>query len=109
MVFLAPFVFIVLTSLMTEPAGAHRATCGPNSWHPDNYVKVFKTAPLRPLPGATRCSTPSLATVFMLVSQHPGGLRAGADPVPRARTVAFLLVITMMMLPPQVTAGARST
>ena len=43
--FLAPFVFLFLTSMMTSQQ-ALTSDFIPNSWHPDNYVKVFQTAPL---------------------------------------------------------------
>ena len=99
-VFLAPFVFIVLQSFMPTKQ-ALTAQMWPQSWHPENYIEVFTKAPMgRYLVNTVLYAV--LATVFMLVSSVPAAY-ALARLRFRGRTVAFLLVLMMMMLPPQVT------
>jgi multiple sugar transport system permease protein len=98
--FLAPFVFIALTSLMTTDQ-----TLSPKLW-PDpfqlgNYTAVFDQAPmLRYALNTAIYST--LATLGMLVSSIPVAY-ALALLRWRGRQLAFLLVLVAMMLPPQVT------
>jgi multiple sugar transport system permease protein len=98
--FLAPFVFIAFTSLMTTDQ-----TLSPKLW-PDpfqwsNYTAVFDQAPmLRYALNTAIYST--LATLGMLVSSIPVAY-ALALLRWRGRNLAFLLVLVAMMLPPQVT------
>jgi multiple sugar transport system permease protein len=100
LVFLAPFAFIVLTSLMTNEQ-ALTPDLWPTSWHLDNYVKVFQNAPMwRYLANSLMYSV--LATGFMLLSSVPAAY-ALARLRWRGRDLAFLGVLVMMMLPPQVT------
>jgi multiple sugar transport system permease protein len=98
--FLAPFVFIVLTSVMTNEQ-ALTPDLWPQSWHFDNFGKVFDNAPmLRYLANSLMYSV--LATGFMLLSSIPAAY-ALARLRWRGRNLAFLGVLVMMMLPPQVT------
>ena len=98
--FIAPFVFLFLTSMMTSQQ-ALTSDFIPNTWHPDNYIKVFQTAPLGRYMANTLLYA-GLSTLFMLLSSVPAAYALARIPF-RGRTVAFLLVLTMMMLPPQVT------
>lgn len=98
--FLAPFGFIALTAVMTNTQ-ALTPDVWPTSWRFDNFVEVFRTAPmLRYLTNSLLYSV--LATGFMLLSSIPAAY-ALARLRWRGRNVAFLAVLVMMMLPPQVT------
>jgi multiple sugar transport system permease protein len=98
--FIAPIVFMALTSLMTTDQ-----VLSPKLW-PDpfqlsNYTEVFNQAPmLRYALNTLIYST--LATVGMLVSSIPVAYALSLLRW-RGRNVVFLLVLVAMMLPPQVT------
>jgi multiple sugar transport system permease protein len=98
--FLAPFVFMALTSLMTTDQAL-----SPNLWPEpfqwSNYTEVFQQAPLLRYALNTLIYS-SLATLGMLVSSIPVAY-ALAILRWRGRDVVFLLVLVAMMLPPQVT------
>lgn len=98
-VFLAPFVFITLTALMTNgQALSSRLWPHPFAWH--NFVDVFTTAPLwRWALNTLEYST--LATLGLLVSSVPVAY-ALARMRWRGREAAFLVVLIALMLPPQV-------
>ncbi len=98
--FAFPFVFMVLTSLMTTDQ-----SLSPNLW-PDpfkwsNYTEVFEKAPMFRYALNTMIYS-VLATLGMLVSSIPA---AYALSVLRwkGRDAVFLVVLVAMMLPPQVT------
>ena len=98
--FLAPFVFMALTSLMTSDQ-----TLSPKLW-PDpfqlsNYTEVFNQAPMLRYAANTLIYS-SLATLGMLVSSIPVAY-ALALLRWRGRNLVFVLVLVAMMLPPQVT------
>jgi multiple sugar transport system permease protein len=98
-IFLAPIVFILLTSLMTSNQ-ALTSNLWPTSWHPENYADVFaKTSMPRYLLNTVVYA--GLATTFMLLSSIPAAY-ALAKLRWRGRNVIFVVVICMMMLPPQV-------
>src|SRR4029450_3058300 len=98
--FLAPFVFIALTAVMTNTQ-ALTPDVWPNTWRFDNFVEVFRTAPmLRYLTNSLLYSV--LAPGFMLLSSIPAAY-ALARLRWRGRNLAFMAVLVMMMLPPQVT------
>jgi multiple sugar transport system permease protein len=100
LMFLAPFVFIALTAVMTNTQ-ALTPDVWPNTWRFDNFVEVFRTAPmLRYLTNSLLYSV--LATGFMLLSSIPAAY-ALARLRWRGRNLAFMAVLVMMMLPPQVT------
>jgi multiple sugar transport system permease protein len=99
-VFLAPFVFIVLQAFMTSDQ-ALTSDLWPQSWHPENFIEVFQKAPMGTYLRNTLLYA-GLATVLMLVSSIPAAY-ALARLHFRGRTVAFVAVLMMMMLPPQVT------
>jgi multiple sugar transport system permease protein len=97
---LAPVVFIVLTSFMSE----HQSLTSnyiPTTWHPGNYVKVFSQLDMgRYLLNTLMYAV--LATGFMLLSSVPAAY-ALAKLRWRGRNVVFLTIICMMLLPPQIT------
>ncbi|HET7900656.1 MAG TPA: carbohydrate ABC transporter permease [Candidatus Nanopelagicales bacterium] len=99
-VFLSPFVFIVLQSLMTS-AQALTGDLWPRSWHPENYVEVFTRAPMLTYLRNTLLYA-GLATLLMLVSSIPAAYALSRLQW-RGRTAALVVVLMMMMLPPQVT------
>jgi multiple sugar transport system permease protein len=99
-VFLAPVVFLALTSLMSGQQ-ALTANYWPDVWHLDNYRKVFVETPLaRYFLNTVLYAV--LATVFMLLSSVPAAY-ALAKLRWRGRNAFFVVIICMMMLPPQIT------
>jgi len=100
LVFLAPFVFIVLTALMTN-----EQALSPDLWpHPfrfRNFVDVFSEAPLWRY-ALNSLIYGGLATIFLLGSSIPVAY-ALAKLRWRGREAAFLIVLVAMLLPPQVT------
>jgi multiple sugar transport system permease protein len=98
--FLAPLVFMVLTSLMTtDQALSPKLWPDPFRW--SNYTEVFHQAPMFRYALNTAIYA-VLATLGMLVSSIPAAY-ALALLRWRGRNVAFVLVLVAMMLPPQVT------
>jgi multiple sugar transport system permease protein len=100
LMFLAPIVFLVLTSMMTSNQ-ALTSNYWPQGWHIENYAKVFSATPL----GRYLINTviyAGLATGFMLLSSVPAAY-ALAKLRWRGRNTIFVVIICMMMLPPQVT------
>jgi multiple sugar transport system permease protein len=99
-IFLLPFVFILLTSLMTShQALSPKLWPDPFAWH--NYVDVFTKAPLWRYALNTLIYG-GLATLGLLVSSIPVAY-ALARLRWRGSHVAFLITLVAMMLPPQVT------
>jgi multiple sugar transport system permease protein len=97
--FLAPVAFILLTSLMTSNQ-ALTSQYWPQSWHPENYADIFRRAPFgRYLVNTVMYAV--LATGFMLLSSVPAAY-ALSKLRWRGRDVWFLVIICIMMLPPQV-------
>ena len=97
--FLAPFVFMALTSLMTnDQALSSRLWPHPFAWH--NFVDVFTTAPIwRWTLNTLEYSV--LATLGVLVSSVPVAY-ALARLRWRGRNIMFMIVLIALMLPPQV-------
>jgi multiple sugar transport system permease protein len=98
--FVFPFVFMVLTSLMTTDQ-----TLSPKLW-PDpfqwsNYTTVFDTAPMFRYALNTLIYS-GLATLGMLVSSIPVAYALSRLRW-KGRDAVFLAVLVAMMLPPQVT------
>jgi multiple sugar transport system permease protein len=98
-VFLAPFVFILLTSLMTNQQ-ALSSQLWPHPFRFQNFVDVFRTAPLLRWTLNTMIYS-GLATLGVLVSSVPVAY-ALARIRWRGREVAFMIVLIALMLPPQV-------
>jgi multiple sugar transport system permease protein len=99
-VFLAPFVFIVLQSFMTSTQ-ALTGDLWPRTWNPENYVEVFTKAPMLLYLRNTLLYA-TLATALMLVASIPAAY-AMSRLQWRGRNAALVVVLMMMMLPPQVT------
>ncbi len=95
-----PFIFILLTSLMSSDQ-AGTASMWPRSWHPGNYLEVFRTAPMFSY-FVNTLQYAGLATLFMLLSSVPAAY-AMARYRFRGANIAFLAVLAAMTLPPQVT------
>ena len=98
--FLAPFVFIVLTALMTNDQ-ALSSRLWPQPFHLSNFRDVFDRAPLFRY-GLNTFLYAGLATLGMLVSSVPVAY-ALSKLRWKGRNLAFILVLATMMLPPQVT------
>ena len=98
--FVAPVGFLLLTSLMSD-AQALTASYWPSSWHPENYADVFARTPL-PRYLLNTVLYASAATVFMLLSSVPAAY-ALAKLRWRGRGAVLVVIVCMMMIPPQVT------
>lgn len=98
--FLGPIILMVLTSLMTGQQ-ALTSDYWPRSWHPENFVEVFRRVPMFHYM-LNSVGYAGLATAFMLVSSLPVAY-ALARLRFRGQSTSLVLVIMMMMLPPQVT------
>lgn len=99
--FVAPILFVLLTSLMSSEQTL-TASLWPQPFHWDNYAKVFTTVPLLQWFGNSAFYA-ILATAFMLVSSVPAAY-ALAKIKFRGSGVLFTVIIIAMLLPPQVTA-----
>ena len=99
--FTAPLVFVLLTAF-TSDQQALTGDLWPRSWHPGNFVEVFRRAPmLSYLWHSVMYSV--LATAAMLVSSVPVAY-ALAKLRWKGRIWSFHLVVVAMLLPPQVIA-----
>ncbi|MER6005125.1 carbohydrate ABC transporter permease [Nonomuraea angiospora] len=101
LMFLAPVAFIALTALMTDQQ-ALTSDLWPHSWNWDNFAVVFEKSMLLRW-AANTLMYAVLGTVFTVVSSVPVAYALAKFRF-RGRRLAFLLVITAMMLPPQVIA-----
>jgi multiple sugar transport system permease protein len=98
--FLAPFVFILLTSLMSNQQ-ALSSDLWPHPFEPENFLKVFREEPVARY-AFNSFTYASLATIGMLVSSIPAAYALSVLRW-RGRNVVMVLVLTAMMLPEQVT------
>ena len=98
--FLAPFAFILLTSVMTDNQ-ALSTNLWPDPLHLANYSEVFDAAPILTY-AANSFIYAGLATLGVIVSSVPVAY-ALARLRWRGRNVAFVAVLATMMLPAQVT------
>ncbi|MEU9251275.1 carbohydrate ABC transporter permease [Streptomyces sp. NPDC048270] len=97
--FVLPFVFVFLTSLMTDRQALTRDLV-PDTWVWENYAKVWNT------PGfltwwRNTLLYAGLGTVLTVASSIPVAYALAKFRF-RGQRVSMLLVIAMMMLPPQV-------
>src|ERR1051325_10520925 len=97
--FVLPFVFVFLTSLMSDTQALSRDLI-PHTWEWGNYRKVFDT------PGfltwwKNTLFYAGLGTVLTVVSSIPVAYALAKFRF-RGRNLTLMLVISMMMLPPQV-------
>jgi multiple sugar transport system permease protein len=99
-IFLAPFVFITLTALMSS-GQALSTDLWPHPFKWGNFVDVFREAPLWRYAGNTMLYA-GLATLGLLLSSIPVAY-ALARLRWRGRDAAFVLVLVAMLLPAQVT------
>jgi multiple sugar transport system permease protein len=97
--FLAPFAFILLTSLMSTNQ-ALSSSLWPHPFRLQNFADVFTKAPLWRWTLNTMLYS-CLATLGVLVSSVPVAY-ALARLRWRGRNVAFMIVLVALMLPPQV-------
>ncbi len=99
--FIAPLVFILLTAVMTDQQ-ALTPDLWPRVWRWDNYVAVFRAAPLLTYLGNSLLYA-VLSTGLMLLSSVPVAY-AMSRLRWRGRDLLFYSVIVAMLLPPQVIA-----
>ncbi|MFG2892818.1 carbohydrate ABC transporter permease [Streptomyces sp. NPDC048248] len=97
--FVLPFVFVFLTSVMSDDQ-AMSGELWPHQWHWSNYVTVFRT------PGfldwwKNSLMYAGLGTLFTVCSAVPVAYALAKFRF-RGRRTAMILVISTMMLPPQV-------
>src|SRR2546421_3728424 len=98
--FLGPFVFILLTSFMSSSQSLS-SHYWPSSWHPGNYLAVFRKTDMPKYLWNTVLYA-GLGTIFTIMSSVPAAY-ALAKLQWRGRQLMFLVVICMMLLPPQIT------
>ena len=99
--FLAPVLFVFLTSVMTTNQTL-TATILPNPWTWNNYVDAFAKVPL--LQWFVNSAFYAISsTVLMLASSIPAAYVLSRIRF-RGATVIFVAIIVAMLLPPQVTA-----
>jgi multiple sugar transport system permease protein len=98
-IFVLPIVFVVLTAVMKSDQ-AMSSSLWPTEWHFENFVEVFRQAPLREY-FVNSITYSSLATLGMLISAIPTAY-ALAKLRWRGQTFFFMLTVAAMMLPPQV-------
>jgi multiple sugar transport system permease protein len=99
-IFIAPFVFIVLTGLMTN-AQSLTSNLWPQPFDFHNILEVFKEAPMLRYAWNTFLYA-SLATLGLVLSSVPVAY-ALACLRWKGRNLVFIGVLVSMMLPPQVT------
>jgi multiple sugar transport system permease protein len=99
-IFLLPFAFVVLTSLMSDEQ-ALTTSLWPHPFHFSNYTEVFRQSPLLRYTWNTWVIA-SLSTVGVVVSCVPVAYALSRLEW-RGRQAAFLLVLSTIMLPFQVT------
>ncbi len=97
--FLAPIVFLLLTSFMSSNQTL-TSDLWPRTWHPGNYVEVFERTPL-PRYLLNTIIYASTATAFMLLASVPAAY-ALSKLRWKGRGATFIAIICVMMLPPQV-------
>ncbi|QRP45003.1 carbohydrate ABC transporter permease [Amycolatopsis sp. FDAARGOS 1241] len=99
-IFMLPLLFVFLTAVMKSDQ-AMTASLWPTEWHFENFVEVFKKAPLLEYFGNSLLYS-ALATVGALVSAIPAAYGL-AKLKWRGQNLFFMLTVAAMMLPPQVT------
>ncbi|MEV4602219.1 carbohydrate ABC transporter permease [Amycolatopsis sp. NPDC049253] len=99
-IFVLPLLFVFLTAVMKSDQ-AMTSSLWPTEWHFENFVEVFKKAPLLEYFGNSLLYS-ALATVGALVSAIPAAYGL-AKLRWRGQNLFFMLTVAAMMLPPQVT------
>ncbi|MEU4226540.1 carbohydrate ABC transporter permease [Nonomuraea sp. NPDC026600] len=99
--FIGPLVFVLLTAVMSDNQTL-TDELWPHTWNWANFGEVFAKSPILLWLRNTMIYA-GLGTLFTLLSSIPVAYALARFRF-RGRRLAFLLVITMMMLPPQVVA-----
>ena len=99
-IFVLPLLFVFLTAVMKSDQ-AMTASLWPSEWHFENFVEVFRKAPLLEYFGNSLLYS-GLATVGALLSAIPAAY-ALAKLRWRGQNLFFMLTVAAMLLPPQVT------
>ncbi|WP_432181352.1 carbohydrate ABC transporter permease [Streptomyces sp. NBC_00063] len=99
LLFILPFVFVFLTSVMSD-SQAMSGDLWPDSWHWGNYKAVFETDGFLDW-WKNSLLYAGLGTVFTVCSAIPVAYALAKFRF-RGRRTAMILVISTMMLPPQV-------
>lgn len=99
LLFILPFVFVFLTSVMSD-SQAMSGDLWPDSWHWENYKAVFETDGFLDW-WKNSLLYAGLGTVFTVCSAIPVAYALAKFRF-RGRRTAMILVISTMMLPPQV-------
>ncbi|GHC42982.1 carbohydrate ABC transporter permease [Streptomyces flavofungini] len=99
LLFILPFVFVFLTSVMSD-SQAMSGDLWPSSWHWENYKAVFETDGFLTW-WRNSLMYAGLGTLFTVCSAIPVAYALAKFRF-RGRRTAMLLVISTMMLPPQV-------
>ncbi|WP_030563566.1 carbohydrate ABC transporter permease [Streptomyces aureocirculatus] len=99
LLFVLPFVFVFLTSVMSD-SQAMSGDLWPSSWHWENYRTVFQTDGFL-IWWRNSLMYAGLGTLFTVCSAIPVAYALAKFRF-RGRRTAMLLVISTMMLPPQV-------
>ncbi|MGW7535631.1 carbohydrate ABC transporter permease [Amycolatopsis sp. NPDC054798] len=99
-IFMLPLLFVFLTSVMKSDQ-AMTSSLWPTEWHFENFIEVFKKAPLLEYFGNSLLYS-ALATAGALLSAIPAAYGL-AKLRWRGQNLCFMLVVVAMMLPPQVT------
>ncbi|KUF14799.1 MULTISPECIES: carbohydrate ABC transporter permease [Streptomyces] len=99
LLFVLPFVFVFLTSVMSD-SQAMSGDLWPSSWHWENYKAVFETDGFLTW-WRNSLMYAGLGTLFTVCSAIPVAYALAKFRF-RGRRTAMLLVISTMMLPPQV-------
>lgn len=99
--FIAPIVFVALTSLMSSDQTL-TASLIPDPWEWSNYRDVLVSTPLARWFGNSALYAVA-ATAFMVLSSVPAAYVLAKIRIPYANVI-FLIIIVAMLLPPQVTA-----
>ncbi|MFI6601016.1 carbohydrate ABC transporter permease [Nonomuraea sp. NPDC050536] len=99
--FVGPVVFVLFTAVMSDNQTLTDELL-PHTWNWGNFAEVFAKSPILLWLRNTLVYA-GLGTLFTVVSSIPVAYAMARFRF-RGRKLAFLLVITMMMLPPQVIA-----
>ncbi|MBD2898037.1 L-arabinose transport system permease protein AraQ [Actinomadura sp. RB99] len=97
--FLAPLAFMFLTAVMSD-SQALSTSLWPREWHFENFRRAFSGDMVRWTVNSTVYA--ALSTALMLVSSVPVAYALARFRF-RGRNLALVVVISAMMLPPQVT------
>ena len=99
--FIAPIVFVALTSFMTDDQ-ALTSAIWPNPWSLDSYAEAFDRVPL--IRWFANSALYAVAgTLLMLISSVPAAYALARIRF-KGSNVLFVAIVVAMLLPPQITA-----